>query len=177
MYADSSAYVRVKGGETGCTMSPWLVMGRRGVRFLEDGREWRLLGLLYADDLVLCGELEEDLTAMVGQFTELCMRRGLKVNKGKSKVMLLNGMDGLEWEVHVDWIHLEHVSEFKYLGCVLDESVTDGAECSRKVENGRRVVGAIRSLINISGLQLECDRVLHETFLVPVLMYGSETML
>ena len=26
-------------------------------------------------------------------------------------------------------------------------------------------------------LQLECARVLHETLLVPVLMYGSETML
>ena len=28
-------------------------MGRRGVRFLEEGREWKLPGLLYADDLVL----------------------------------------------------------------------------------------------------------------------------
>ena len=34
-------------------------MGRRAVSFMEDGREWRLLG--NADDLVLCGELEEDL--------------------------------------------------------------------------------------------------------------------
>ena len=31
-------------------------MGRRGVRFQEEGREWRLPGLLYADDLVLCGK-------------------------------------------------------------------------------------------------------------------------
>ena len=30
-------------------------MGRRGVRFLEDGREWKFLGLLSADDLVLRG--------------------------------------------------------------------------------------------------------------------------
>ena len=43
-------------------------MGRRGVRFLEDGREWRLLGLLYVDDLVLCGESKEDLRAMVALF-------------------------------------------------------------------------------------------------------------
>ena len=34
-------------------------MGRRGVRFQEEGRELRLPGLLYADDLVLCGESEE----------------------------------------------------------------------------------------------------------------------
>ena len=29
-------------------------MGRRGVRFLEEGGEWRLPGLLYAYDSVLC---------------------------------------------------------------------------------------------------------------------------
>ena len=31
----------------------------------KEGREWRLHGLLYADDLGLCGEPEEDLKAMV----------------------------------------------------------------------------------------------------------------
>ena len=40
-------------------------MGRKGVRFQEEGREGILSGLLYADDLVLCGESEEDLRAMV----------------------------------------------------------------------------------------------------------------
>ena len=36
-----------------------------------DGRDWRLPGLLYAYDLVLCGESEEDLKAMVGQFASV----------------------------------------------------------------------------------------------------------
>ena len=36
-------------------------MGRMGMRFSEDERNWRLPGLLYADDLVLCDESEEDL--------------------------------------------------------------------------------------------------------------------
>ena len=36
--------------------------------------------------------------------------------------------------------------------------------------NGRRVAGVIRSLVNARDLQLE-------TLFVPVLMYGSETML
>ena len=60
--------------------------------------------------------------------------------------------------------------------CVLDESGTDGAECSRKVASGRRVAGAIRSLVNARDLQFECARVLHETYLAPALMYGSEAM-
>ena len=93
-------------------------IGRREVRFLEDGRDWRFPSLLYADDLVLCGESEKDLIAMVGRFAEVCRRRGLKVNAGKSKVMVVNGEEGLECEVHVDRIRLEHVSEFKYFRCV-----------------------------------------------------------
>ena len=47
-------------------------------------------------------------------------------------------------------VRLEHVSEFRYLGCVLDEAGTNGAECSR---------------------------VFPETLLVHVLTYGSEIML
>ena len=80
---------------------------------------------MYADDLVICGESKEDLRVMVGRFAEVCRRRELKVNPGKSKVMVLNGEEGLACEVHVDGVRLEHVSEFKYLGCVLDESGTD----------------------------------------------------
>ena len=43
-------------------------IGRREVRFLEERREWRLPSILYADDLVLCGE---DLREMVEHFIEV----------------------------------------------------------------------------------------------------------
>ena len=75
----------------------------------KEGREWRLLGLLYANDLVLCGESEEDMRAMVEWFVEVCGRRRLKVNAGKSKVMVMNGEEGLECEVHIDGIPLERL--------------------------------------------------------------------
>ena len=72
-------------------------LGRREASFMEDSREWRLTGLLYADDLVLCGVSEEDLRVMVGWFAEVCRRRGLKVNSGKSKVMVLNREKGFKY--------------------------------------------------------------------------------
>ena len=53
-------------------------------------------GLLYADDLVLCGEWEEDLGTMVGRFIKVCRKRGLKVNAGKSKVIVMNGDEELD---------------------------------------------------------------------------------
>ena len=69
-------------------------MGRSRVRFLEEGREWKLLGLLNAGDLVLCSESKEDLGTMVGRFVEVYGIKGVKVNVGKSKVMVLGGEEG-----------------------------------------------------------------------------------
>ena len=66
---------------------------------------------------------------------------------------------------------------FKYLGCVLDESCTDEAGCSRKVGCGKRVAGAIRSLVNAMNLRNEYGRVLHESLRLPVIMYGSKTVI
>ena len=53
----------------------------------------------------------------------------------------------MECEGYLEGINLEHVLEFKHLGCVLGESGIDGTECSRKVATGRRVADAIRSYV------------------------------
>ena len=74
-------------------------------------------------------------------------------------MMVLNGKEGLECEVRVDRIRLGHVLEFKYLGCFLDESGTDEAECCRKVASGWSVACALRSLVNARDLQLQYVRV------------------
>ena len=66
-------------------MSPWLfsiymdavmkeVKMGMGMRLLEERRECRLPGLLYAGNLILCGESEEDLKVMMGHFAEVCIR-------------------------------------------------------------------------------------------------------
>ena len=91
--------------------------------------------------------------------------------------MELNEEEGLECEVQIEEICLEPVLEFKCIGCVLDESGRYGTEYSRKVVSGRRVAGTTWSLANAKDLQLACARVLHETLLVPVLMYCSEIIL
>src|SRR5678815_1004425 len=119
-----------------------------------------------------CVAYLKSLRGLVERFGRVCKRRGLKVNVDKSKVMVVSE-DSPQCEVMLDSEQLEQVSEFKYLGYMLDEKGTDDAECSRKVVNGRKVAGAIKSLVNVKGLSLECARVLHEGLLLLVLMYSS----
>ena len=61
----------------------------------------------------------------------------------RRKMLALNGEEGLKCEVSVDGVRLEHVSEFKYLRCILDELGTYEAECSRRVVSRRRVASAL----------------------------------
>ena len=42
--------------------------------------------------------------------------------------------------------------------------------------SGKKVTGTISSPVNARGLHLECAGVLHETLLVPILMYDTETI-
>ena len=59
---------------------------------------------MFAGDLVLCGEPEEDLKVMMGQFVEVCKRRSLKVNADKIKGMVLGEEEGLECEIYFDGV-------------------------------------------------------------------------
>ena len=119
IYVGSLACVKVKRGESECfriesgvrqccIMSSLIFnicmdvlmkevkigMWRRGVRFLKEIREWRLLGLLHVDVLVLCGKLEEDLMTILGRLVEVCRKRCLTVNTCKNKVILLKREEG-----------------------------------------------------------------------------------
>ena len=63
-------------------------MGRRRMSFLEDEREWRLPGLLYAEDLVLYGESDENL-----RVKECLRKRGLDVRRARRMSRI--GVNGL----------------------------------------------------------------------------------
>ena len=52
-----------------------------------------------------------------------------------------------------------------------------GQKAVGRWQRWRRVAGVIRSLVNATDFQIGCARILHETLLVPVLTYGSKTML
>ena len=60
------------------------------------------------------------------------------------------------------------------MGFVLGKSGRDGMEYCENVASGKKVAGAIRSLINARYSRLEFVRVLHEGLVLYVLMYGNE---
>ena len=60
-------------------------IGRMEMRFRKEKRIWKLPGPMYANDLVLCNESEEDLRAVICCFIEICKRKGLQVMQIKAR--------------------------------------------------------------------------------------------
>ena len=73
-----------------------------GMSFLEEEKDCRLPGLLYAGNLDLCGKSKEDLKVVVKCIVEMCRRRGLKVNADNMKVMVSFEEEILGCEISVD---------------------------------------------------------------------------
>ncbi len=106
-----------------------------------------LLAGLYADDTVLFAESEGMLQRIVDEF-DICRRRKLKVNEGKSKVMIferpreqtidfakpyrLGSEVTLGCKIWIGKEKMEVVNEFKYLGTILCLRYMD-MECSTSI--------------------------------------------
>ena len=201
LYAGSKACVRVAnklsewfqvkvGLRQGCVMSPWLfnlyidgvvrevnarVLGR-GLKLM-DGSDnaWQLNQLLFADDTVVVADSEEKLRQLVTEFGRVCKRRKLRVNVGKSKVMrCTNREDGNRLNVTLDGEVLEEVDQFKYLGSVIAADGGVEADVRHRVNEGCKVLGAIKGVMKNRGLGMDVKKVLYEKVIVPTVMYGSE---
>ncbi len=91
--------VRVRQG---CIMSPWLFnvfmdgcmrevkakVGKIDAGLKLNGVDWSVAACLFADDIVLLAESEREFQRVVDHFHNVCSRRKLRVNAGKSKVMV-----------------------------------------------------------------------------------------
>ncbi len=59
-----------------------------GAKLRLNGEDWSVVTYLFANDTVLLAESEGELRRVVNEFYTVCKRRKLKVNAGKSKVMV-----------------------------------------------------------------------------------------
>ncbi len=105
----------------------------KGAKLRFNGKDWSVVTCLFADDTVSLAESVEDLERVVNEFYDVCRRRKLKVNAGKSQVMVFERREGevinFNFRVRMPAVarcrimlgreKMEEMSDFKYLGTVL----------------------------------------------------------
>ncbi len=112
-------------------------VGKIGAKLKLNGVDWSEFTCLFTNDTVLLAESERELQRVVDQFHSVCTTRKLRVNSGKSKVMVFK-------RIEVEVVNFENpcrvsvpiaerckivlggermgvVKEFKHLGTVLNK--------------------------------------------------------
>ncbi len=62
--------------------------GKHGTKLRLNGEVWSVVTCLFVDDTVLLAKGEGDLQRVVNEFHGVCKRRKVRVNAGKSTVMV-----------------------------------------------------------------------------------------
>jgi len=133
--------------------------------------------LLYADDIVLLAESEEDLQHMLNVSHEWCKKWRLVVNIDKSKIMHFRKTKKMRscYNFMLGLYVIEYVQEYKYLGLVLNEHLnyTNTIDILAKAA-GRALGACVTKFRNIKNMGFKTYTTIFEACVNPVLNYASE---
>ncbi len=208
-YGTASSSVRVNGElseyfnievgvRQGCVLSPWLFNIYRngciremkvrvrdlGARLNARGVEQPLVAGLNADDTMLLAETEGMLQRIVDEFDRICKRRKLKVNSGKSKVMVFERAK----EQAINFAKPYRVGQMLYLDVrygwgrrrwrrwtILCKHGSMEGEIRERIVKGRQVMGALERVMKGRNVSMVVKRGIRNSVILSTLSYTSET--
>ena len=139
----------------------YAVVGKDGVL------EWKSqAGLLYADEVCLMANSEEDMKVIMEKVNECVVEYGLKVNEKKSKVVCINGEVGRH-----RWIG--EVEEYKYLGITIEVGKHGSFKSmGDRLKEANGLIGMVKYAAERSGSKYVIGKEEWKTMIVSKLMYG-----
>ena len=133
--------------------------------------------LLYADDIVLLSETEDDLQCMLDKLHEWCIKWNMKVNETKTNVVHFRLKNQLKtnYVFHLGETILDVNEKYKYLGIVLNEFADFGICSEVLADSAGRALGAVVAKTRyLKDMGFNTYNVLYNTGVLPVLEYASE---
>ena len=97
--------------------------------------------MMFADDIVLCGGREVDMTEYLDTWIKSLEERGMTVSRPKTQFMDFNfeqSQQGNREPVNILGEELERVTHFKYLGTSMEEEGGMETEITHRVGEGWR---------------------------------------
>lgn len=195
LYSDISCCVRVNGFLTdwfnvntglrqGCSLSTVLfnifindlavlVKGlHKGIKIGDED----ICILLYADDIVLIAENENDLQAMLTLLNDWCTANGMSVNISKSNIVHFRpeSVQRSEYVFYCGQSVIEYANSYLYLGITLSEYLDYGITAKVVAQSAGRALGLlIAKFKSCGGLPYDVYTKLYNAYVVPVISYGA----
>src|SRR6218665_3676354 len=129
--------------------------------------------LRFADDIDLVGGDDGQLQELTDEVHSSSQKFGLKINVEKTKTMTI-GKQRKTVEIKIEGETLEQVTEFIYLGGVITEDGRCTKDIKRRIGLASAMFGTINKVWMSNNITTATKVKLYETFVIPVMMYGSE---
>ena len=176
----------VKGLRQGCVLSPVLfsLYINSLVTELKDREcgvvcgEIMVPGLLFADDTALLAESADDMRKSLQCLQSWCEKWSVEINVEKSAVMHMrkSGINKCAEQFRIGDEVLPWVSTYKYLGCLVDDSLNCSNMVKHRVEMGSRALGAWlrKCRESVGEVNGKSFMKLMQSLVESVLLYGAE---
>ena len=103
---------------------------------------------MYADDMVMIAETEEELQTLIDKLKEECRKLGLRINISKTEMLgVTKRRERLLVNVTRAGKSLKQVANLKYLGSVLSEDLRSESEIRTKIGMAKANSGKMRTLL------------------------------
>ena len=172
-----------KGVRQGCPLSPLLfnlyingivkkIDDSRKVSIKLDNSTFKLNVLLYADDIVILAESENELQNSLNELSRFCELWKLSINPSKTKCIVFNRGNRLcRCKIYVEGILLENVKSIKYLGFTLHCNLK-GIPENLSIKANRAIL-SLNNRIKLSRIPPWLSLKIFNSQIKPILLYGS----
>uniref|UniRef100_A0A1W7R9N5 Endonuclease-reverse transcriptase HmRTE-e01 n=1 Tax=Hadrurus spadix TaxID=141984 RepID=A0A1W7R9N5_9SCOR len=137
----------------------------------KEGTAW-----LFADDIVIIGENEEEVQEQVDIWNARIEEWGLKINRKKSMTMVMTrGNREGRGRIKIGDEESEVVENFRYLGSEIQQDGRIDREIGRRTQVANGFYQSVRGLIWGKEVPRRCKMTLYKAYYIPILTYSSAT--
>lgn len=193
LYESNSARIRLdnlystsfkveRGVRQGCILSPALfnIYGEYIMRkALEDWNGGiviagkKISNLRYADDTTLVAANEEEMTALLRRVEMESLKLDLKINRQKTKIMVIDRSNSIQRIAPPDGIEL--VDGYVYLGSYINNQGNCSEEIRRRIGMAKSAVSRLTKIWRDRSISKRVKMELMRALVFSIFLYGAET--
>ena len=164
------------GLHQGLALSPFLFnivfdMLTRGVRHGVP------FSMMYADDVVLCGETSGEVERLLEEWRVALESGGMRISRTKTEYMRCTHHDRereQQVEVKLDGEVIKSVDGFKYLGSTITADGSEDSEVTRRIQAGWKNWREVSGVLCDRRMPVKLKGKVYKTVVRPAMMYGME---
>ena len=136
----------------------------------------RIHCIRFADDIVIVADSEKEMNRMLQVISDTLKLYKLKVNKRKSKVMVVRkNMEEIKTNIKIDDIRIDQVKQFCYLGSIITEDNRCLMEVKRRIALAKQAFMNKKNILTSKHMNIEVRKSFAKSFVWNTLLYGSES--